>query len=208
MYFPLEDLHLVNTNSCYHRQSIHDHFLFKLIKFVLNVFSKTLSVKQVVIMVNGRITLHHYTSEEGAKGIEETQIIKSSTQEGSRDARFGDGVYFTDMSPEDFTGSQISNNNYQHPNAKRKLAYCVIVTMPEHSVNKCDAGKRQIFLHPGDVNLKDEKYSCIIVKSTFVEPRSLVFHAQGPPGAAASKIPGDIDAGASSYDIHLWLSQF
>ena len=160
-------------------------------------------------MVNERITLHHYTSKEGAKGIEETQIIKSSAQEGSRDARFGDGVYFTDMSPEDFTRKQISNNNYQHPNAKRKLAYCVIVTMPENSVSKCDAGKRQIFLHPGDVHLKDEKYSSEIVKSTFVEPKGLVVHAQGgPPGAAASKIPGDIDAGASSYDIHLWLSQF
>ena len=160
-------------------------------------------------MVNGRITLYHYTSEDGAIGIEETQTIKSSTKEGSRDARFGDGVYFTDMSPEDFTRSQVSHNNYQHPNARKKLAYCVIVTMPEISVNKCDAGKRQIFLHPGNVNLKDEKYSCKIVKSTFAEPRGLVvFHAQGPPGAAASKIPGDIDAGASSYDIHFWLSQF
>ena len=40
MHFRLEGLHFVNINSCYHRQSIHDHFLFKLIKLVLNVFSK------------------------------------------------------------------------------------------------------------------------------------------------------------------------
>ena len=163
-------------------------------------------------MATGRITLYHYTSEDGAIGIEETQTIKSSTQEGSRDARFGNGVYFTDMSSEDFTRLQVSDNNYQRPNAKRKLAYCVIVTMPEISVNKCDAGKRKIFLHPGDVNLKDEKYAYKIVKSNFAEPRDLVLHAQGgPPGrAAARKTPRDVDvdAGASSYDIHLWLSQF
>lgn len=159
-------------------------------------------------MATGRITLYHYTSKEGAKGIEETQTIKISTQEGSRDAHFGNGVYFTDMSPEDFTRSQVSDNNYQRPNAKRKLAYCVIVTMPEISVDKCDAGKRKIFLHPGDVNLNDEKYAYEIVKSNFVEPGDLVFHPQCPRGVAAPKIPGDIDAGASSYDIHLWLSKF
>ena len=102
------------------------------------------------------------------------------------------------MSPEDFTRSQVSDNNYQHPNAKRKLAYCVIVIMPEISVNKCDAGKRQIFLHPGDVNLKDEIHVYKIVKSNFVEPRDLVFHPQCSRGVAAPKIPGDIDAGASS----------
>ena len=63
-------------------------------------------------MVTGRITLYHYTSKEGTKGIEETQTIKISTQERNCDARFGNGVYFTDMSPEDFTRSQVSDNNY------------------------------------------------------------------------------------------------
>lgn len=161
-------------------------------------------------MVNERITLHHYTSKEGAKGIEETQIIKSSTQEGSRDARFGDGVYFTDMSPEDFTRKQISNNNYQHPNAKRKLAYCVIVTMPENLVRQCLAERRRIYLHPHDVNLKDKKYVWNIVQSQFREPQL----PSSPPGAAATHVTltsqnaRDIDPGASSYDLHLWLSQF
>ena len=157
-------------------------------------------------MATGRITLYHYTSEVGAKGIEETQTIKSSIQEGRRDAHFGNGVYFTDMSPEDFSRSQVSDNNYQRPNARRKLANCVIVTMPEISVNKCDAGERQIFLHSGDVNLKDKKYSCKIVKSNFKEPRGGVCYASVE--LAASHIIGDVDTGASSYDIHLWLSQF
>ena len=154
-------------------------------------------------MANGRITLYHYTSEDGAKGIEETQTIRSSTREGSRDAHFGNGVYFTDMSPEDFTRSQVSDNNYRRPNAKRELAYCVIVTMPGISVKKCNAEKRQIFLHLGDVNLKDKKYACKIVKSNFREPSG-----QDYSSLAASQILGDIDAGASSYDIHLWLARF
>ena len=159
-------------------------------------------------MATGRITLYHYTSEDGAKGIEETQTIRSSTQEGSRDAHFGNGVYFTDMSPEDFTRSQVSDNNYQHPNAKRKLAYCVIVTMPGISVKKCNAEKRQIFLHLGDVDLKDKKYACKIVKSNFREPSGQVYCGQDYSSFAASQILGDIDAGASSYDIHLWLARF
>ena len=40
MYFSLEGLYQVNTSSCYHCQSIHDRFLFKLGKFVLNVLNK------------------------------------------------------------------------------------------------------------------------------------------------------------------------
>ena len=36
-------------------------------------------------MATRNITLYHYTSDEGKKGIEKTEIIKSSLQEGGRD---------------------------------------------------------------------------------------------------------------------------
>lgn len=171
-------------------------------------------------MANRNITLYHYTSLEGAKGIEKTEIIKSSLQEGGRDARFGNGVYFTDMTPEDFTRSEVANNNYQRPNAKKKLAYCVIVTMPEILVKQCVAEKRRIYLHPGDVNLKDKKYVWKIIQSKFREPQlspdieSIYNNVvtlesfSSPPGAAATHVTRDVDAGASSYELHLWLSQF
>ena len=167
-------------------------------------------VIQVRKMATRNITLYNYTSYEGAKGIEKTKIIKSSLQEGGRDARFGSGVYFNDMSPEDFTRSDVANNNYQRPNAKKKLAYCVIVTMPENLVRQCLAERRRIYLHPHDVNLKDKKYVWNIVQSQFREPHL----PSSPPGAAATHVTltsqnaRDIDPGAPSYDLHLWLSQF
>ena len=56
---------------------------------------------------NDRITLYHSTSKEGRAGVAKTKLIKSSTKEG-RDAYFGDGVYFMDMSPEYFTQTEMS----------------------------------------------------------------------------------------------------
>ena len=171
-------------------------------------------------MATRNITLYHYTSSEGAKGIEKTEIIKSSLQEGGRDARFGNGVYFTDMTPEDFTRSEVANNNYQRPNAKKKLAYCVIVTMPEILVKQCLAEKRRIYLHTDDVNLKDKKYIWKIIQSKFREPQlspdtESIYEnlappesLNSPPGAAAMDVTRDIDARASSYDLYFWLSQF
>lgn len=156
-------------------------------------------------MATRDITLYHYTSYEGAIGIAQTEIIKSSLQERGRDARFGNGVYFNDMTPEDFTRSEVADNNYQRPNAKRKLAYCVIVTMPESLVKQCLAAKRRIYLHPDDVNLKDEKYVWRIIQSRFREPH---LSPSSPPGAAATNVTRDIDPGVSSYDLHFWLSQF
>ena len=159
-------------------------------------------------MATRNITLYHYTSDEGKKGIEKTEIIKSSLQEGGRDARFGNGVYFNDMTPEHFTRSEVANNNYQRPNAKKKLAYCVIVTMPESLVKQCLVEKRRIYLHPDDVNLKDKRYVWKIVQSKFREPQLSSGPPSSPPGAAATHVTRDIDPEASSYELHFWLSQF
>lgn len=158
-------------------------------------------------MGSSTITLYHYTSEEGKEGIEESEIIKSSKEEGGH-ARFGDGVYFTDMSTEDFTRTEVSTNNYQYPNAKKKLQYCIIVTMPKDKVKKCEPKRnRRVFLHKGDVNLNDEDYSYEIEESRFEEDQTTqnasVFQ-QG--GATATR--NDIDIGASPYRLHTWLSSF
>ena len=109
-------------------------------------------------MASSTITLYHYTSEEAAEAIKESEIIRSSRGEG-RDAHFGDGVYFTDMSPQDFTRTEVSRNNYRYPNAKKKLEYCITVTMPRNRVKECKAeNNRRVFLHRGDVNLIGKDY--------------------------------------------------
>ena len=149
-------------------------------------------------MESSTVTLYHYTSKEAKEAIKKSKIIKSSKGEG-RDAHFGDGVYFTDMNPEDFTRTEVSRNNYRYPNAKKKLEYCIIVTMPENKADKCEAGKnRRVFLHKGDVNLKDEDYSYEIKESKFKEQQT----------TAMPDLSEDIDDTATSYQLHTWLSSF
>ena len=121
----------------------------------------------MVIECITKITLYHYTSKDAAEAIGAEEIIKSSTSKAG-DARHGDGVYFNDMNPEDHTMSQVAYNNYRCPYAKKKLAYCVTVTMPKKLVEQCLVEKRRIFLHKGDVNLKKtEIYISKIEKSYF-----------------------------------------
>ena len=55
---------------------------------------------------------------EGKVGIAKTKWIKGSTKEGG-DAHFRDGVYFTDMSPQEFRQTEVSINNLGYPSAKR-----------------------------------------------------------------------------------------
>ena len=177
-------------------------------------------------MASQKITLYHYTSSDGAEAIERSKMIKSS--QGGRHARFGDGVYFTDMSPQDFTMTEVSTNNYRYPNAKKKLEYCIIVTMPKNKVSVCNAEKRRVFLHEGNVSLENKMYTYEIEKCKFKESQSNTtinapkFYVQesaaatsilagrrccAEVGAAAmSNVTSDIDITASSYDLHVWLS--
>ena len=158
-------------------------------------------------MGSSTITLYHYTSKEGKEGIVESEIIKSSKGEGGH-AHFGDGVYFTDMSTQDFTRTEVSTNNYQYPNAKKKLEYCIIVTMPKDKVKKCKPKRnRRVFLHKGDVNLNDEDYYYKIEKSRFEEDQTTQNASVFQQGGATA-MPNDIDAGASPYQLHYWLSSF
>lgn len=46
----------------------------------------------------GKITLYHYTSAEGARGITESKQISKSTNT-KKDAVGGVGVYLTSISP-------------------------------------------------------------------------------------------------------------
>lgn len=179
-------------------------------------------------MASQNITLYHYTSSDGQMAIRSTEMIRSST--GGRHARFGNGVYFTDMSPQDFTMTEVSINNYRYPNTKRKLEYCIIVTMPKNKVSLCSAGQRQVFLHEGDVNLADRAYTYAIKKCKFMESQSNTtmnalklfaqrgavavssftsqkFSAQGD-AATMSNFISNIGVTASSCDLHVWLLLF
>ena len=169
-------------------------------------------------MTNDRITLYHFTSMEGKVGIAKTKLIKGSTKEGG-DAHFGDGVYFTDMSPQEFTQTEVSMNNFGYPNAKKKLAFCIIVSMFKNLVHLCNASKRSVFLHPGDVNLNDKRYEFRIVETKFKEHQQTYVDSGELLREEDSVIVdwfhlpivndvNDTVAGLSSHDLHMWLAQF
>ena len=150
-------------------------------------------------MASSTITLYHYTSEEAAEAIKESKIIRSSRGEG----HFGDGVYFTDMSPQDFTRTEVSRNNYRYPNAKKKLEYCITVTMPRNKVKECKAeNNRRVFLHKGDVKLNGKDYK--IEKSKFKEHQTTQNASAVQQGVAIAS-PKDIEVEASSCELHIWL---
>ena len=153
-------------------------------------------------MASSTITLYHYTSKEAAKAIKESRIIESSKGEG-RDAYSGDGVYFTDMNPEDFTRTEVSRNNYRYPNAKKKLEYCITVTMPRNRAKECKVeNNRRVFLHKGDVNLNGKDYK--IEKSKFKEHQTTQNASVVQQGGAIPP-PKDIEVEASSRELHIWL---
>ena len=108
------------------------------------------------------ITLYHYTDKESADSIDDSKIMYKST-DTIADARWGIGVYFTDMKPDDFTADEIAYNNWLQAlssRIKRKLKYCIKVKFPKEDIENCCEDRRRIFLYPGgdvDLNLYRHK---------------------------------------------------
>ena len=65
--------------------------------------------------------LYHYTNESGYQKIMESQELHSSV--GYKHARYGDGVYLTDLNSSNFTRGQLSHKLYKVPYNYRKLQY-------------------------------------------------------------------------------------
>ena len=98
-----------------------------------------------------KITLYHYTDEESADSINDSKIMYQST-DTIADARWGIGVYFTDMKPDDFTPDKIAYNNWRQTLSSeigRKLKYCIEVKFPKEVIQDCCEDDRRIFLYPG-----------------------------------------------------------
>ena len=81
------------------------------------------------------------------------------------DARWGIGVYFTDMDPNNFTAEQIAYNNWLPTllaKIRSKLEFCIVVTFPKSEIQNCCEDGRRIFLYPSrDVNLNSYRHRVI-----------------------------------------------
>ena len=102
------------------------------------------------------ITLYHYTDAASANSINRSKIMYKST-DTIADAKWGVGVYFTDMDPNSFSAEQICYNNWLQtlsPTIANKLETCIAVTFPKLHIRNCCEDGRRIFLYPGrDLNL-------------------------------------------------------
>ena len=65
----------------------------------------------------------HYTTKEGYNEIMKSQELLPSL--GAKHARFGNGQYFTDLQPSNYTAGQISRRLYEVPWNGRKLSYFI-----------------------------------------------------------------------------------
>ncbi len=72
-------------------------------------------------------TLIHYTSKEGYQQILETEKLNPSV--GIKNARYGEGQYFTNLEPKDYTAGQISRKLYGVPWNTSKLQYYIKIDM-------------------------------------------------------------------------------
>ena len=110
------------------------------------------------------ITLYHYTDRASASSINSSKVMIRST-DTIYDARWGIGVYFTDLDPDNCSAEQIAYNNWvQTLSAKirSKIEFCIVVTFPKSEIQNCCEGGRRIFLYPGrNVNLNSYRHRVI-----------------------------------------------
>jgi hypothetical protein len=111
------------------------------------------------------VVLYHYTNEEGAAAIESSKTIRKSVGAGGRDVRYGEGTYFTSLSPREHL-SRVFHNNFGVPRNKvneqhrLRVEYIIQVTFPSNDprLKKCQT-KRDIWLYKdSDVDLNKFQY--------------------------------------------------
>jgi RHS repeat-associated protein len=109
---------------------------------------------------NARI-LYHYTSAEGLAGILESQKLNPSLGENG-DAHWGDGQYFTDISPSNAqtgTAGQLSRALYNVGYNQRKVQYYIAVDVSDIAVTAVAPvysrtyGEKFIYLHSSQTPL-------------------------------------------------------
>lgn len=104
--------------------------------------------------------LYHYTDWHSARGIARTKKIYAST-DIEADAAWGEGTYFTNLRPSDYSQETIAYNNWQRrltSSTRQRLKYCIMVKFSKREIEDYSDDGRSIFLYEGDVDLRGHKY--------------------------------------------------
>ena len=92
-------------------------------------------------------TLYHYTNEKGMNGIVDSKQLNSSLKESNfKDARYGNGQYLSDITPDSKSPAQLSKEFINVPN-KYKYTNCVEINVDGLNVVK---GRDNVFVVPNE----------------------------------------------------------
>ncbi|MBF0819116.1 hypothetical protein IR145_05595 [Streptococcus danieliae] len=95
--------------------------------------------------------LYHYTSDAGVEGIiNSNQLHPSLKANNPKDARYGNGQYFTDISPGSLTNPQLSSKFITIPFQGNKFANYIEVDVTGLGVIK---GRDGVYVVPNDKSL-------------------------------------------------------
>jgi RHS repeat-associated protein len=100
---------------------------------------------------SGREVLYHYTTEDGAKAIRESEeLLPSLRRANPKDARYGDGQYMSDIRPGTMTCAQLSRCFVNIPFLKNKFSFYVEIDVTGLNVVK---GRNGVFVVPNSKSL-------------------------------------------------------
>jgi hypothetical protein len=111
------------------------------------------------------IQLYHYTTSEGADGIESSQTIYRST-DGGPDAVYGAGVYLTDLDPTTnpkTIAKYIYDGDGFWKTKMDNVSNVVVIKLKKEEVKEVDSS-RHIWLYP-DKNLDLSQYHWRVIKN-------------------------------------------
>ncbi|MGB8454936.1 MAG: HYD1 signature containing ADP-ribosyltransferase family protein, partial [Anaerocolumna sp.] len=95
-------------------------------------------------------TLYHYTNENGMNEIiESNQLNPSLKANNSKDARYGNGQYLSDMTPDSKTPSQLAKKFINVPNKYKYTNYVEIDVSGLNLIN----GRDGVFVIPNELPL-------------------------------------------------------
>ncbi|XP_031558073.1 uncharacterized protein LOC116294573 isoform X2 [Actinia tenebrosa] len=111
---------------------------------------------------DGKITLYHYTTDRGARGIQRDGLIKSSDENTQPQHRkYGSGVYFTSYSPHDLEPDKLALNCFTHrgtvvtsPGIYSRTRYVVEIKFYENEVQKLNILNRDVYIFRGSIHLR------------------------------------------------------
>lgn len=95
-------------------------------------------------------TLYHYTNEKGMDGIIDSQKLNPSLKANNpKDARYGNGQYLSDISPETYSPAQLAKKFINVPNKYKYTHYVEI----DVSGLKIVQGRDGVFVIPNESQL-------------------------------------------------------